>query len=64
MNMDVSKNEKLHNKLKNTNIFEDVSEGFFYLEWKDNEISKLYFAPALIKKRGFIFSITEYMRGK
>lgn len=38
--------------------------GVFYPEWRDNEIRKVYFAFALIKKGGFIFSIIEYRGGK
>lgn len=61
--MDLVKMSYCKNKTEKTNTSQDVSEGF-YPEWKDNEIRKLYFAFALIKKRGFIFPIRECRREK
>lgn len=52
------------NSHNGTSQLPSVSRRLFHWEWVDNEIKKLHFAFALIKKRGFIFSITGYKRPK
>lgn len=49
----------LSNSHNRTAQLASVSQGGFYWEWEDNEIRKLHFAFALIKKEGLSFPLQD-----